>query len=157
VYDPILCVTEQQALQAMGCEILPTNQDGNFAARKERPTLFYMPHCEAELYNNVLVANWGPALGQICILGNSLRSYAERLPLTRWETNMTAVARSLPYLEEFPVQNTYKPADVFNDTGFHVWPRIPQCPEDIEWQQSVSLAPLPMPAPSKEMKPKFTS
>lgn len=45
-----------------------------------RPTLFYMPHCEEWMYDNVLAANWGSEqLRRVAILGNSFRNYYDRL------------------------------------------------------------------------------
>ena len=44
------------------------------------PTFWFMPHCEADLYENVLKANWGsPSIMQSHIfLGNNFATYAER-------------------------------------------------------------------------------
>lgn len=40
--------------------------------------LFIMPHCELELYDAVLAANWDAArLAAIAIIGNSFRNYLE--------------------------------------------------------------------------------
>eukprot|EP00850_Spirogloea_muscicola_P021665 SM000257S08649 [mRNA] locus=s257:28303:30207:- [translate_table: standard] len=55
VYDPVLTALERTAMQCLGCECLPHNEEG--LRRAERPTVFYMPHCEVELYENVLLAN----------------------------------------------------------------------------------------------------
>lgn len=56
VFDPILSATESRVLESLGCSVLSVNEQGRRRATK--PTLFYMPHCEAELYNNLLQANW---------------------------------------------------------------------------------------------------
>ena len=43
--------------------------------------LFIMPHCELELYDAVLAANWDAGrLSTIAILGNSFSDYLERNP-----------------------------------------------------------------------------
>jgi hypothetical protein len=43
--------------------------------------LFIMPHCELELYDAVLAANWdAERLTTIAILGNSFSDYVERNP-----------------------------------------------------------------------------
>lgn len=40
------------------------------------PTLFFMPHCEVQLYDNLLDANWGcENLNKMVILGNSFGEY----------------------------------------------------------------------------------
>lgn len=39
------------------------------------PTLFFMPHCELQLYDNLLGANWGEGLRRMAILGNSFGGY----------------------------------------------------------------------------------
>eukprot|EP00850_Spirogloea_muscicola_P019992 SM000204S05854 [mRNA] locus=s204:245930:248621:+ [translate_table: standard] len=74
VYDPVLTALERTAMKCLGCECLPHNEEG--LRRAERPTVFYMPHCEVELYENVLLANAESGLlGQVAILGNSFGHY----------------------------------------------------------------------------------
>lgn len=61
------------------------------ARRVLEPTFFYMPHCEKELYDALLRANWGGSrrsrggngrcasgLPLVAVLGNSFRQYVER-------------------------------------------------------------------------------
>ncbi|KDP22014.1 hypothetical protein JCGZ_02858 [Jatropha curcas] len=74
VFDPILSAAESQVLEAFGCSVITINEHGR--RRVTRPTLFYMPHCEAELYDNLLQANWGAGqLNQIVLFGNSFEMY----------------------------------------------------------------------------------
>ena len=56
VFDPILSATESRVLENLGCSVLSVNEQGQRQASK--PTLFFMPHCEAVLYNNLVQANW---------------------------------------------------------------------------------------------------
>ncbi|KAJ4831167.1 hypothetical protein Tsubulata_025739 [Turnera subulata] len=74
VFDPILSATESRVLEAFGCSVLSINEQGRRQAIK--PTLFYMPHCEAQLYDNLLRANWkAELLNQIVLFGNSFQVY----------------------------------------------------------------------------------
>ena len=52
VFDPILSATETRVLETLGCSVLSVNEQGRRQALK--PTLFFMPRCEAELYDNLL-------------------------------------------------------------------------------------------------------
>ncbi|XP_015575817.2 protein SENSITIVITY TO RED LIGHT REDUCED 1 [Ricinus communis] len=74
VFDPVLSATESRVLEALGCSVLSVNEHGRRCVT--RPTLFYMPHCEAELYNNLLQANWRvELLNRIALFGNSFEVY----------------------------------------------------------------------------------
>ncbi|KAK0592103.1 hypothetical protein LWI29_013399 [Acer saccharum] len=77
VFDPILSATESQVLESFGCSVLSVNEQGRRCAIK--PTLFYMPHCEAELYDNLLQANQGVMLKGIVLLGNSFETYEQHV------------------------------------------------------------------------------
>ncbi|KAK1548967.1 hypothetical protein Q3G72_008921 [Acer saccharum] len=44
-----------------------------------KPTIFYMPHCEAELYDNLLQANQGVMLKGMVLLGNSFETYEQHV------------------------------------------------------------------------------
>lgn len=76
VFDPILSGTEARVLETLGCSVLSVNEQGRRQASK--PTLFYMPHCEAELYDNLLHANWRvDLLNHIILFGNSFEGYEQ--------------------------------------------------------------------------------
>ncbi|GAV61157.1 SRR1 domain-containing protein [Cephalotus follicularis] len=79
VFDPILSATESRVLEFFSCSVLSINEKGR--QHVKRPTLFYMPHCEAGLYDNLLHANWEvESLYRIILFGNSFeiyRQYAE--------------------------------------------------------------------------------
>ncbi|KAI8025750.1 Protein SENSITIVITY TO RED LIGHT REDUCED 1 [Camellia lanceoleosa] len=76
VFDPILSGTETRVLESLGCSVLSINEQGRRQALK--PTLFFMPHCEAELYDNLLQANWrSDMLNHIILFGNSFETYEQ--------------------------------------------------------------------------------
>ncbi|KAF5726010.1 putative Protein SENSITIVITY TO RED LIGHT REDUCED [Tripterygium wilfordii] len=76
VFDPILSATEMRVMEALGCSVLSVNEQGRRHAVK--PTLFYMPHCEANLYDNLLQVNWGmEQLNRIVLFGNSFETYQQ--------------------------------------------------------------------------------
>uniref|UniRef100_A0A7N0TLG3 SRR1-like domain-containing protein n=1 Tax=Kalanchoe fedtschenkoi TaxID=63787 RepID=A0A7N0TLG3_KALFE len=76
VFDPVLSPTESSVIRSLGCSVIPVNEQGKRLAT--RPTLFFMPHCDLSLYNNLLLTNWCPKmLNHIALLGNSFKIYAE--------------------------------------------------------------------------------
>lgn len=60
--------------------------------RVDGPTLFYMPHCEHFMYNNVVASNVGGTSHLVAIFGNSFRGYADRCSLSTAATATTARA-----------------------------------------------------------------
>uniref|UniRef100_A0A7N0UDT0 SRR1-like domain-containing protein n=1 Tax=Kalanchoe fedtschenkoi TaxID=63787 RepID=A0A7N0UDT0_KALFE len=38
--------------------VIPVNEQGKRQAVTVMPTLFFMPHCDLSLYNNLLLTNW---------------------------------------------------------------------------------------------------
>uniref|UniRef100_A0A1J3HM31 Protein SENSITIVITY TO RED LIGHT REDUCED 1 n=1 Tax=Noccaea caerulescens TaxID=107243 RepID=A0A1J3HM31_NOCCA len=80
VFDPILSATESSVLESLGCTVLSVNEQARREALK--PTLFFMPHCEANLYSNLLQANWRTdRLSRIALFGNSFQMYEEQVTL----------------------------------------------------------------------------
>ncbi|KAL2898288.1 Protein SENSITIVITY TO RED LIGHT REDUCED 1 [Bienertia sinuspersici] len=74
VFDPILSSTETRVLESLGCSVLSLNEEGRRQALK--PTLFFMPHCEAVLYHNLLEVNWNvDMLKNLVLFGNSFEAY----------------------------------------------------------------------------------
>ncbi|XP_044479428.1 protein SENSITIVITY TO RED LIGHT REDUCED 1-like [Mangifera indica] len=121
VFDPILSATEARVFEALGCSVLSVNEQGRRCAIK--PTLFFMPHCEAELYNSLLQANWGAMLKRIVVFGNSFEMYHQHVSEFKSSTivntakNVLAVRR---FTNEFSIDiisDDYFAA--FHDSGWH--------------------------------------
>lgn len=129
-FDPVFSCEDRAALQRLGCVV--TEQDEGGARRVQRRTLFYMPHCEAELTDALLAANWGPGqLSQLVIIGNSFSTYAERWSLPTAQRSglyrpdfMLALCNApLGCLLEIPARDAGFPvASAFNDMSVHMFP-----------------------------------
>ncbi|KAK1262486.1 hypothetical protein QJS04_geneDACA008917 [Acorus gramineus] len=95
IFDPVLSSTECRVIEALGCAVLSFNDCGRRAVHG--PTLFFMPHCEAGLYDGLLEANWRPSrLNRMTVLGNSFHAYAAHASLVGRPT----CGRPVPYLME---------------------------------------------------------
>ena len=86
LYDPLFDATDSAVLAALGHTVETVNTGGWRPLRLSAgshgaeppthvPTLFFMPHCGADLNAAVIAANWGPALQRLCFIGNSLRFF----------------------------------------------------------------------------------
>lgn len=79
VFDPIISLTESRILTDFGCSVLSINEQGRRQVSK--PMLFFMPHCDAELYDNLLKTNWQiNSLNKIVLFGNSFEEYERIRP-----------------------------------------------------------------------------
>ncbi|GIL91359.1 hypothetical protein Vretimale_17714 [Volvox reticuliferus] len=106
LYDPAFDDVDRLALEQLGLQVVDVDEGA--ARRVVEPTFFYMPHCEAELYDALLRANWGGGVGcfsdpaaaatgssscshsrssgglpLLVVLGNSFRQYLERWRMRR--------------------------------------------------------------------------
>lgn len=108
VYDPVLSTIEQEAINALDCNFLSVNENGRRTVN--RPTLFFMPHCDLSLTDNVLQANWTHEnLNKIIILGNSLKNYdldKEFFAYHRLTKKIEVVLDSDHMLHEMPLPHT---------------------------------------------------
>lgn len=124
VYDPVLSQSERKVMADMGC--LPIAVDEKGSRSISRPTLFYMPHCEDWLYDNVLQANWVPhTLHQLVILGNSFQDYQERWssPIGGKSKPPFHVIQYQQVAQEIPLKATSSPdLPGFNNLSWHFYP-----------------------------------
>ncbi|KAM5200153.1 SRR1-like protein isoform 2-T2 [Hipposideros larvatus] len=122
VYDPLFSQLEIAVLNTLGVIVLSENEEGKRSIRGEH-TIFYMLHCGAALYNNLLWRNWSvEALSKMVIIGNSFRGLEDRLLTRILQKNYAYIAKILQGLEEqeFPLTSQY--TDMFNDTAVHWFP-----------------------------------
>eukprot|EP00038_Savillea_parva_P009767 m.185721 g.185721 ORF g.185721 m.185721 type:complete len:303 (+) comp16540_c0_seq1:229-1137(+) len=119
LYDPVLTAAERLAAEDQGITVLTKNE---MAKRncKETPTVFFMPHCEKELYNNLLSANWDTdTLANIIIIGNSFAYYEENAMGQDLYETAPYLARACKTVTEKPVPNSVDPHAAFNNTSVH--------------------------------------
>eukprot|EP00941_MAST-03F_sp_MAST-3F-sp1_P002856 g2856.t1 len=74
-FDPLTSTEEKEFLATKDILCIDKNEEGK--RKVERETLFFMPHCDKWLYNNVIWANWGSFLSKIVIIGNTFSTYLE--------------------------------------------------------------------------------
>eukprot|EP00126_Sphaerothecum_destruens_P001248 Sdes_comp13686_c0_seq1m3270 len=73
-YDPIFDSTDIELIHHFGMHVFSENDMGNRKCREGHQTIFYMPHCESFLYQNVVQTN-RLCLDKIAVLGNSFSQY----------------------------------------------------------------------------------
>ncbi|KAG6404868.1 hypothetical protein SASPL_132445 [Salvia splendens] len=111
LFDPIISLTESKVLTSLGCTVLSINEQGR--RRAVKPTLFFMPHCEAELYDNLLEANWEVGrLNQLVIFGNSFEAYEQHASVCKSSRKHVLAVQS--FTEELGV-------DTFSDDSFRAF------------------------------------
>ncbi|KAK7317351.1 hypothetical protein RJT34_01497 [Clitoria ternatea] len=122
VFDPILSVTESKVLEALGCSVISINEHGRREALK--PTMFFMPHCEAELYNNLLRANWKPELlSNMVIFGNSFETYEQHASICKNSPILNSMEHILAvrsFTDEFRIKTISDDYyNAFHDSSWH--------------------------------------
>lgn len=122
VFDPILSATESRVLEALGCSVMSINEHGRREALK--PTMFFMPHCEAELYNNLLQANWKlNLLKNMVLFGNSFETYEQHVSLCKNSPILNSMGHILAaqgFTNEFRIQTVSDDYyNAFHDSSWH--------------------------------------
>jgi len=122
VFDPIISATESQVLESLGCVVMSINKHGRREALKL--TMFFMAHCEAELYNNLLQANLKlNLLKNMVLFGNNFETYSSmchyaktHLFLIQWGHILAARG----FTHEFRIQTVSDDYyNVFHDSSWH--------------------------------------
>ncbi|XP_034705599.1 protein SENSITIVITY TO RED LIGHT REDUCED 1-like [Vitis riparia] len=122
VFDPILSATESRVLEALDCSVLSVNEQGRRQASK--PILFFVPHCEAELYNNLVQANWRTErLNNIVLFGNSFGTYEQHVSEFRSSTLVDS-SRHILAVRKFTCEFAIKVVSddyfgAFHDSSWH--------------------------------------
>ena len=62
-----------EALERLGVAQILVNEEGKRTV--DKTTVFFMPHCPMQLYNNVIWANWSLNLSNVIVVGNSFTLY----------------------------------------------------------------------------------
>jgi SRR1 len=96
-FDPCTTDDERRFLQEQfEIHVMPINDKGHFVADSV-DTIFFMPHCPAQLYENVVWSNYHN-LRRIVLIGNSLHNLA-----TRPSAELLCLRTLIPNLKETPL------------------------------------------------------
>jgi len=91
-FDPCSTHFEMSFLEEMGAaRVLSDSQE-----KTDDNCVFFLPHCPAELYDNVLFSNWGSRI--LFIIGNSLKTYCESLRFS--SKDLPCMFAMLPWMSE---------------------------------------------------------
>ncbi|XP_050089242.1 SRR1-like protein [Anopheles aquasalis] len=117
-FDPLFGRTEVEVLQTLGETVLPENVEGKYSA--DCRTLFYLPHCPKQLVNNLLWKNWHPKrITNLVLICNSFGSVVNNHPHRLLSRSAGYILRAAEVFKEFPLRNTFRFSDIFNDTSLH--------------------------------------
>ncbi|EMD38602.1 hypothetical protein CERSUDRAFT_94134 [Gelatoporia subvermispora B] len=149
VFDPVFSDEDHALLSELGLQ--PTAEDKQARYALEDTTLAYMPHCDLQLYENLLRANWTrAALPRVVLIANRLSEYADSMPSRRLSAEYPCVARigARPAVSRLTVQPLPPwPAHptAFNNTAVQYAraDALAQPPED--WWALPAAAPSPAP------------
>ncbi|RMX68656.1 hypothetical protein KXD40_000880 [Peronospora effusa] len=127
IYDPAMNKSDAFIAEQFQLKVIQENEH----ARRHVVcnTVFFMPHCDKVLYENVLACNWGPAMKKLVIIGNSFSAYGDRV-LAAEEREQLLLVSVLPYLEEVHLscgvskihQDFARYETAFNDLSVHRFP-----------------------------------
>ncbi|GAX77148.1 hypothetical protein CEUSTIGMA_g4594.t1 [Chlamydomonas eustigma] len=129
-FDPAYDDMDKALLNKLGIEVLEVNEGGRKAAGT--PTMFYMPHCEHTLYEDLISHNKNNGLlRNVVLLGNSLKQYREAWRLThradRPSTLLSVVEEAGCCAEQSIScgESDAEPLGAFNNTSLHLFSCFP--------------------------------
>lgn len=122
VFDPAFSSLDERVLYSLNFTVVKENEEGKKSVSTS--TLFYMPHCGKELYNNLLWANWNTESLPMCIIiGNSFNTIVQNVPSRILKQYYSFIERAAMLFEEYPLKSLVEHDDVFNDISIHIMKR----------------------------------
>lgn len=119
IYDPVFSSVDAEVLEDLGIKVLKRNEEGK--RKVTGITLFFLPHCGKELYNNLLWANWRASSLPFCvIIGNSFSSIVQNVPTRILRQHYTYIYNAQDMFKELPLESLVEDDDIFNDVNIHI-------------------------------------
>jgi len=116
VYDPVFSKSEIEYLEKVGLNVLSINEEGKRTIVNK--TLFFMPHCDLPLYNNLLWANWNIVnLSKLLIIGNTLSDY-DLYPISNLKKLASYVHFVIQFVTEVKILDNLEYSGM-NDMSIH--------------------------------------
>ncbi|CAO3613685.1 unnamed protein product [Cunninghamella echinulata] len=138
IFDPVMTCLDKEVCRYYGIDVISINE--NCKRTVYKPTLFYMPHCAKQLYNNTISVNWSyDNLRNVILIGNDFEGCYVGSQLER------DLRKECPYLIPastivksyvFPSE-LFEINNVFNNTSIQYFPEysIPKDTSDPFWEK----------------------
>lgn len=136
----VFCDDMETKISSLGTVLRNKNID------TKKKTLFYMPHLDKSLYNNLLWKNWNlEAMNHLILIGNSFREIIERTPSRILSKEYVYIYNSiqLGIINETSFNNNFSFTDVFNDISLMTFctdDLIGKCHQNIDTEIIVDVA-----------------
>lgn len=106
-------------LEDLSIKVLNRNEEGK--RKVVGTTLFFLPHCGKELYNNLLWANWNASSLPYCVIvGNSLSTIGQNVPTRILKEHYKFIYHAQDIFKELPLTSLVEYDDIFNDVNIHI-------------------------------------
>ncbi|KAI0685476.1 SRR1-domain-containing protein [Cytidiella melzeri] len=136
-YDPAFTDEDDQLLATLGMKRLPDSENRNAAYPLPEPTIVYMPHCDLQLYENLLRANWSrDRLPQLVLIANRFSEYLDSIPSHKLTAEHPRVSRIAPTLDSFLLPPCPTHPTAFNNLSIQ-FARSGALPDSL-WEGDVS-------------------
>ena len=146
LFDPVLTLQEKSEISLHGINLITANEECRRNVDSVT-TLFYMPHCDRPMYENVLWANWNSKdMKRVFIFGNSLRLIGERTPTNVLRNTTPLLAKTIEknvFREKSFQIDSVIDDDVFNDCSL-TWFEIDDETSEDFWsrpEKSITCTP----------------
>ncbi|KAF7777564.1 hypothetical protein Agabi119p4_3636 [Agaricus bisporus var. burnettii] len=116
LYDPIFSTEDLELFEELRFQILPENRNGGYPL--QNPTICYMPHCDMELYDNLLRVN-DPHdhLLMPILLANHLMDYLENNSHDKLRVRVPDLFKIAPLLQSRSLPPSTAWPAAFNNTS----------------------------------------
>ncbi|KAJ7040970.1 SRR1-domain-containing protein [Mycena alexandri] len=89
IYDPVFSQEDDVLFKQLGLCKLSENKANHSL---EATTILWMPHCDLDLYESVLAANWSrEQLPYVLLISNRLEDYVDSIPRQKLETRASCL------------------------------------------------------------------
>ncbi|KAJ6496518.1 SRR1-domain-containing protein [Mycena vitilis] len=137
IYDPVFSEEDNTLFEQLGLRLTvgrPSRpltqffQDGKHPLNA--PTLLWMPHCDLDLYENVLAANWSrEQLAYVILIANRLGDYVEGNPRHKLETRAPCLLRLENVMQSCPLPASSAWTAAFNTIAIQSIDRNAEIPD----------------------------
>jgi len=133
VYDPVFSEEDERLLDRFSIRRLTENR--NAAYPLSVPTIAYMPHCDLQLYENLIHENWSiDRMSRVLLIANRLGEYVDSIPSHKLAADFPCISRLAPLLTSRPLPPCASHSNAFTNLAIqYVRPQDLAAVEDAFW------------------------